>query len=143
MDARQGLPPHDAALIEGLTRVKDSFNSYPLGRPAQAGAIASLQDEAYFQHSRATVMENREKLVAGLEDLGFAVLPSSANFVFARHPAHAGADLAAKLRQQAVLVRHFSGPLVSDYLRITVGTEPQIHRLLTALAHILGRSLPP
>src|SRR3954469_15343320 len=140
---RVGYAIGDAALIEGLTRVKDSFNSYPLGRPAQAGAIASLQDEAYFQHSRATVIENRESLVAGLADLGFAVLPSSANFVFARHPAHAGADLAAKLRQQAVLVRHFSGPRVSDYLRITVGTGQQIHRLLTTLAQILDGRPPP
>jgi histidinol-phosphate aminotransferase len=140
---RVGYAIGDAALIEGLTRVKDSFNSYPLGRPAQAGAIASLQDEAYFQHSRATVIENRGKMVAGLADLGFAVLPSSANFVFGRHPAQAGADLAAKLRQQAVLVRHFSGPRVSDYLRITVGTGQQIHRLLAALAQILDRGLPP
>src|SRR3954453_5811513 len=140
---RVGYAIGNAALIEGLTRVKDSFNSYPLGRPAQAGAIASLQDEAYFQHSRATVIENRGKMVADLADLGFAVLPSSANFVFAHLPAQAGADLAAKLRQQAVLVRHFSDPRVSDYLRITVGTEQQIHRLLAALAQILDRGLPP
>ena len=88
---RVGYAIGDAGLIEALTRVKDSFNSYPLGRPAQAGAIASLEDEAYFQQSRARVIEGRERLNRGLVRLGFEVLPSSANFVFARHPAHEGA----------------------------------------------------
>ena len=89
------------ALIEALTRVKDSFNSYPLGRPAQAGAIASLEDEAYFQQCRARVIAARERMNGGLIRLGFEVLPSSANFAFARHPAHQGATLAAALRQRA------------------------------------------
>ena len=87
---RVGYAIGDAGLIEALTRVKDSFNSYPLGRPAQAGAIASLEDEAYFQQSRARVIEGRERLTRGLVRLGFDVLPSSANFVFARHRSHAG-----------------------------------------------------
>src|SRR2546428_3070106 len=135
---RVGYAIGDADLIEGLTRVKDSFNSYPLGRPAQAGAIASLEDEAYFQQSRARVIEGRERLNRGLVGLGFEVLPSSASFVFARHPAHEGAALAAALRQRAVLVRHFSAPRISDYLRITVGRDEQIDRLLSALSYILG-----
>jgi histidinol-phosphate aminotransferase len=66
------------------------------------------------------------------------VLPSSANFVFARHPAHGGAQLAAALRQRAVIVRHFAAPRIADYLRITVGTDEQIDRLLSALSDILG-----
>jgi histidinol-phosphate aminotransferase len=135
---RIGYAIGDAALIEALTRVKDSFNSYPLGRLAQAGAIASLEDEAWFQRSRAHVIEGRQRLISGLIRLGFEVLPSSANFVFARHPAHAGAMLAAALRQQAVIVRHFSAARISDYLRITVGTDAQIERLLSALSDILG-----
>jgi len=97
---RVGYAIGDADLIEALTRVKDSFNSYPLGRPAQAGAIASLEDEAYFQQSRARVIEGRERLTRGLVRLGFEVLPSSANFVFARHPAHQGEALAAALRER-------------------------------------------
>jgi len=88
--------------------VKDCFNCYPLGRPAQAGAIASLEDDAYFQQSRARMIDGRERLSRGLHRLGFDVLPSSANFVFARHPAHGGPALAAALRQRAVIVRHFS-----------------------------------
>ena len=135
---RVGYAIGDADLIEALNRVKDSFNSYPLGRPAQAGAIASLQDEAWFQQARAAVIASRERLNRGLVQLGFDVLPSSANFVFARHPAHAGAALAAGLRQRAVIVRHFSAPRIADYLRITVGTDGQIDRLLSALSEILG-----
>ena len=135
---RVGYAIGDAELIEGLTRVKDSFNSYPLGRPAQAGAIASLEDEAWFQASRARVIEGRNRLTDGLVRLGFDVLPSSANFVFARHPAHEGAALAAALRQQAVIVRHFASPRISDYLRITVGTDEQIDRLLSALSSIMA-----
>jgi histidinol-phosphate aminotransferase len=135
---RVGYAIGDADLIEALTRVKDSFNSYPLGRPAQAGAIASLEDEAYFQQARARVIEGRERLNSGLVRLGFEVLPSSANFVFARHPAHEGAALAAALRQRAVIVRHFPAPRISDYLRITAGTDGQIDRLLLALSDILS-----
>jgi histidinol-phosphate aminotransferase len=135
---RVGYAIGDADLIEALTRVKDSFNSYPLGRPAQAGAIASLEDEAWFQRTRASVIQGRERLNRGLLQMGFDVLPSSANFVFARHPAHAGGELAAALRQRAVIVRHFSAPRTADYLRITVGTDEQIDRLLSVLSDILG-----
>src|ERR1700720_602563 len=136
---RIGYAIGDTDLIEALTRVKDSFNSYPLGRPAQAGAIASLQDEDFFQKSRARVIEGRERLNRGLVCLGFEVLPSSANFVFAHHPGHEGAALVAALRQRDVIVRHFPAARISDYLRITVGADGQIDRLLSALSHILGR----
>lgn len=135
---RVGYAIGDADLIDALTRVKDSFNSYPLGRPAQAGAIASLEDDAYFQQSRLRVIEGRERLTRGLKEAGFEVLPSLANFVFARHSAHEGSALAAALRQRVVIVRHFSAARISDYLRITVGTDEQIDRLLSALSTILG-----
>jgi histidinol-phosphate aminotransferase len=135
---RVGYAIGDADLIEALTRVKDSFNSYPLGRPAQAGAIASLEDKAYFQASRARVVEGRARLTSGLVRLGFDVLPSSANFVFARHPGQGGATLAAGLRQRAVIVRHFAAPRIENYLRITVGTDAQTDRLLAALSEILN-----
>ncbi|MGY0573342.1 histidinol-phosphate transaminase [Bradyrhizobium sp. RDM12] len=135
---RVGYAIGDADLIDGLTRVKDSFNSYPLGRPAQAGAIASLEDEAHFQQSRVRVIEGRERLSRGLKRAGFEVLPSLANFVFVRHPAHEGAALAAALREHAVIVRHFTAPRISDFLRITVGTDEQIDRLSSALSGILG-----
>ncbi len=134
---RVGYAIGDRDLIEALTRVKDSFNSYPVGRPAQAGAIASLQDEAYFQAGRKRVIDSRERLSTGLVRLGLDVLPSSANFVFTRHPDRDGAALASALRQRAIIVRHFAAPRISDYLRITVGTDAQIDRLLSTLADIL------
>jgi histidinol-phosphate aminotransferase len=135
---RVGYALGDAALIEALVRVKDSFNSYPLGRPAQAGALASIGDESHFQSARASVIAGRAQLSQGLNALGFEVLPSAANFVFARRPGFAGADLAAELRARAVLVRRFDAPRISDFLRITVGAEAQIERLLSALTEILG-----
>ena len=137
---RVGYAIGDAALIQALTRVKDSFNSYPLGRPAQAGAIASVEDDAFFQASRTTVIESRERLTEGLSRLAFVVLPSSANFVFVRHPHRDGAGLAAALRERGVLVRHFARPRISPYLRITVGTDTQSDRLLATLADILSRN---
>jgi histidinol-phosphate aminotransferase len=135
---RVGYAIGDQALIEALTRVKDSFNSYPLGRPAQAGAIAAIQDEAYFQRTRSTIIRNRVRLTATLVRLGFDVLPSSANFVFARHPRHTGQDLSAALRKRAVLVRHFSGSRVSDFIRITIGSEMELDRLTDALVEFLA-----
>jgi histidinol-phosphate aminotransferase len=135
---RVGYAIGDAALIEALTRVKDSFNSYPLGRPAQAGAIAALADEAYFQETRSAIMHNRAGLNASLVKLGFDVLPSSANFVFARHPGHSGQAVSAALRERAVLVRHFPDPPVADFIRITVGSDSELGRLTDALAEFLG-----
>jgi histidinol-phosphate aminotransferase len=135
---RVGYAIGDADLIQALTRVKDSFNSYPLGRPAQAGAMASIQDEAWFQASRTAAIASRERLTDGLADLGFEVLPSQANFVFARHPAHGGATLAQALRDRAILVRRFDAPRIADHLRITVGADAQIDRLLAALTEILA-----
>ena len=137
---RVGYAIGDAGLIAALTRVKDSFNSYPLGRPAQAGAIASIADEAHFQETRAAIMQNRADLTAVLVRLGFEVLPSSANFVFARHPDRSGQALAAGLRERAVLVRHFTAPRISDYLRITIGSTTELTRLTEALREVLTQN---
>lgn len=134
---RVGYALGDAGLIEALTRVKDSFNSYPLGRIAQAGAAASVRDDAYFRESCAKVIANRTTMTRALEGLGFEVLPSSANFVFARHPGHDGALLFKGLRDRAVLVRHFNKPRIADWLRVTVGTEAEIHRLVEAVERVL------
>jgi histidinol-phosphate aminotransferase len=123
-------------LIEALCRVKDSFNSYPLGRVAQAGATASVRDEAYFRESCARVVAGREAMTRELIRLGFVVRPSSANFVFARHAARGGSVFAAAPREHAVLVRHFNKPRTAPYLRITVGTEDNTRRLIAA--DILG-----
>ena len=135
---RVGYAIGNVALIEALTRVKDSFNSYPLGQLAQVGAIASVEDDAHFRASRAAVIATRERMVTGLAELGFEVLPSVANFVFARHPERSGAALAATLRENAILVRHFAQPRISDHLRVSVGTDAQVDRLIEVLGGILG-----
>jgi histidinol-phosphate aminotransferase len=131
---RVGFAVGQRPLIEALERVKDSFNSYPLDCLAIAGAIAAMEDDAWFEETRARIVANREALARALSALGFEVLPSVANFVFARHRSHRGADLAAKLRDRGVLVRHFQKPRIEDFLRITVGTEEQCSRLLTLLS---------
>lgn len=126
-------------LIEGLVRVKDSFNSYPLGRIAQVGAQAAMEDRDWFETTCAKVVASRQKLVSGLEQLGFDVLPSAANFIFARHPGHEGAALTAALRERGIIVRHFRNPArVSPFLRITIGTDEQCAKLVAALQEILG-----
>jgi len=135
---RVGFACGQAHLIEALQRVKNSFNSYPLDRLASAGAIAALEDEAWFAHTRHEVMDIREGLTLQLEDLDFEVLPSQANFLFVRHPAHDAAALAAALRARAVLVRHFDRPRIAQYLRISIGTRDQCSALVDALADILG-----
>lgn len=134
---RVGFAIGQRPLIEALERVKDSFNSYPLGRAAQAGATAAIKDEAWFEATRGKIIASREKLTEDLQKRGFEVLPSQANFVFARHPNHAGQVLAAKLRERAVIVRHFARPRISDFLRITVGTDAECARLIAALDEIL------
>ena len=140
---RVGYALGQAPLIEALERVKNSFNSYPLGRLALAGALASVADEAHFGANCQRVIDTRTWLNDRLEALGFEVLPSAANFVFARHPAHRGADLAAALRQRAVLVRHFAAPRIDAFLRITVGTPEQCAALVAALAEVVERVAAP
>ncbi len=140
---RVGYAIGDAGLIEALIRVKDSFNSYPLDRLAQAGAIAALDDEEHFQRHRRMVIEERDRMSRELSRLGFEVLPSAANFVFARHPARGGAKLASALREQGVLVRHFDKPRIADYLRISVGSRSDTNRLIAALILDLEPPTPP
>ena len=135
---RVGYALGQAPLIEGLNRVKNSFNSYPLDRFAQAGAAAAMEDDAYFAELCAKVAATRRTLVAQLESLGFEVLPSVANFVFARLPGRDGAELAAKLRERAIIVRHFRNPpRIAPFLRITVGTDEQCAGLVDALREIV------
>jgi histidinol-phosphate aminotransferase len=134
---RVGFACGQAPLIEALTRVKNSFNSYPLDRLAVAGAVAALDDEAWFAQTRDAIVDTREGLVLQLEDLGFEVLPSQANFVFARHRSQDAALLAAALRERAVLVRHFRQPRIDAYLRISIGTRAQCSLLVAALDAIL------
>jgi histidinol-phosphate aminotransferase len=130
---RVGYAIADAGLIEALQRVKNSFNSYPLDRLAQVGAIASLDDDSYFQQVCEQVIKNREQLIRGLESIGFQVLPSRANFIFASHPDNSAEEIAGILREKGVIVRHFRQARISNYLRISVGSEVECQALLQAL----------
>ncbi|QBQ95955.1 histidinol-phosphate transaminase [Paraburkholderia pallida] len=135
---RVGFAFGHADLIDALNRVKDSFNSYPLDRLAQAAATAAYEDAEWLESTRRRVMESRERLTASLEALGFKVVPSAANFVFAKHPAHDAAQLAAKLREKEIFVRHFNAPRVNQHLRISIGTDDECATLVEALKVIVG-----
>lgn len=135
---RVGLAVGHPDLIEALERIKDSFNSYPLDRLAIAGAAAAFADRAYFTRTCQLVIDSREALVAALQQQGFEVLPSAANFVFARHPQQDAAALAAGLREHGVIVRHFKQARIAQFLRISIGTPEQNQALLDALAVCLA-----
>jgi histidinol-phosphate aminotransferase len=130
---RVGLAVGHPDLIEALERVKNSFNSYPLDRMAIVGAAAAFDDREYFEQTCKQVIASRETLVEQLEGKGFEVLPSAANFIFARHPQHDAAGLAAKVREQGVIVRHFKQDRIAQFLRITIGTPEQNQALVDAL----------
>ncbi len=133
---RVGLAVGHPDLIEALERVKNSFNSYPLDRMAIVGAAAAFDDREYFESTCQRVIASREALVEQLEGKGFEVLPSAANFIFARHPQHDAAGLAAKVREQGVIVRHFKQARIAQFLRITIGTPEQNQALVDALGDL-------
>jgi histidinol-phosphate aminotransferase len=135
---RVGFAVGHPDLIEGLERVKNSFNSYPLGRLAQAGAIAAIEDQVHLEETSAKVIQTRTKMVEQLGALGFETLPSTANFIFTRHPKHAGAKLYQALRDRGIIVRHFKSARIEEFLRITIGTDEQSNELITALKEILN-----
>ncbi|WP_406820996.1 histidinol-phosphate transaminase [Pseudomonas sp. KnCO4] len=130
---RVGLAVGHPDLIEALERIKNSFNSYPLDRMAIVGAAAAFEDKAYFQATCRKVIDSREALVEQLVGKGFEVLPSAANFIFARHPQQDAAQLSARLREQGVIVRHFKQERIAQFLRITIGTPEMNQALLDAL----------
>jgi histidinol-phosphate aminotransferase len=137
---RVGYALGQVELIEGLHRVKDSFNSYPVDRLASAGAIAAIQDRDYLDNIRRQIVSNREQLISGLSELGFFVLPSATNFVFVRHEHMSAKSLNQELRKVEILVRHFTRPArIEEFLRITVGTEAMVNKLLKSLKLILRR----
>ncbi|MGH8780839.1 histidinol-phosphate transaminase [Paraburkholderia sp.] len=134
---RIGFAFGDPALIDALNRVKDSFNSYPLDRLAQVAARAAYEDDAWFRDTCAKVMATRTRLAAELTALGFDVVPSAANFVFARHRTQDAAVLAANLKEQEIFVRHFNVPRIDQHLRISIGTDAECDVLLGALREML------
>ncbi len=134
---RVGVAMGHRDLIEGLVRVKDSFNSYPLDVLAQRATLASLEDEDYFRESCDKVIASRDRLSAAMTAMGFQVLPSAANFIFASHPQHPARDLFSTLREQGIILRYFDKPRIDNYLRISIGTDEECDILLSALEPLL------
>ena len=134
---RVGFAMGHSALIEALGRVKNSFNSYPLDVIAQRAGLAALEDENYFRLGCQRVMDARGGLVSGLATLGFEVLPSSANFVFASHSQIPARELFDRLRAGGIVVRYFDKPRIDNYLRISIGTDEDNKALLVALKELV------
>ncbi|MEC8163566.1 MAG: histidinol-phosphate transaminase [Pseudomonadota bacterium] len=127
--------PH---LIEALFRVKDSFNSYPIGRLTLQAAVASWKDRAWFEETRNRVIADRERTAGVLRQHGFRVLPSAANFLFVSHDQVTAEDLSNKLRASGILVRHFNRPRIDNWLRISIGTSAECDALLSETNKILN-----
>ena len=134
---RVGLALGQPHLIDALTRIKDSFNSYPLDMLAQYVGAAALLDSAYYDSISRRIMATRERTTRGLVALGFDVLPSSSNFLFASKPGFSAAQLKSHLEQHSIYVRHFNLPRISEYLRISIGTDEQMDALLRCISEYL------
>ena len=125
-------------MIEGLRRIKDSFNSYPLDAVAQRVANEALTDQEWESESQAFIATNRDSLSSDLKALGFRVLPSQANFVFASHSEASGVSLTQALKTDGILVRSWDSDALRAWVRITVGTSEQQQRLIQSLSRILS-----
>ena len=126
------------SLIEALNRIKNSFNSYPIDRLAQISAMSSITDKIYFEENCNRVIEARVYLEAQLKSIGFEVLPSGANFIFTQHKQKSGEDIYDALRQNKILVRYFNSPAkISNFIRITIGTMNQMHKLVSVMREIV------
>lgn len=134
---RIGYALGQPSLIKILNSVKDSFNAYPLDRLATSAAIAALQDNSWFWETQKKIMESRLWLSKKLVSIGWKVLPSDANFIFARHPSRAGHLIQSDLDCKQIMIRRFNSPdRIKDWLRITIGTSGQCEQLFEALREV-------
>lgn len=136
---RVGFAIGSTELIEGLERVKNSFNSYPLAREAIAGATASINDKESFEENRQKIIQSREWASKQLESMEFSVISSHTNFVFAKPPEpHTAEKLYLELKEKNILVRYFNSDRIDQHLRITIGTQDEMQALMTALEEIFA-----
>lgn len=136
---RIGFAMGNPALIQAMTDVKESINSYTMTQESICVGTASLADEEYFQDKLKKVMATREWSKMELEKRGFEVLPSQTNFLFAKHKEVSGQEIFDRLREQKIFVRHFNGERIKEFLRITIGTEEQMKVLMSTLDKILKK----
>lgn len=136
---RVGFAFGSEELIEGLNRIKNSFNSYTIDRLALAGAIAAFADDAYFRETTDSVIRTRDRVAGELAALGFTLTDSKANFVFASYPDKPASSIFQELRDKGVLVRYFAQPRIDEYLRISIGTDEEMDVFLRAVKEIVGK----
>ena len=134
---RIGYALGSETLIATLEAVKNSYNSYTMDAVALAAGEAAVADEAYFQETCCKVVATRERTADALRGLGFVVPPSLTNFLFVTHPDKNASDIFAALRERGIFIRYFKLPRIDNYLRITVGTDEQMDRLIDALRDLL------
>ena len=139
--ARLGYAFGAASLIEDLQKIQYSTNPYNVNRLTMRLGALTVDAEAYYQDKCSQIIQVRQWASEQLEALGFQVLPSQTNFIFAAHPAIAGRSLYEQLKARGVLVRHFSKPRIANYVRITIGTKSQMQILIHAVREILGGCL--
>ncbi len=137
--ARCGYALGNKALIDGLRTVKNSMNSYTVNALTEAVAIAALSDRKYYSSVTDKINAQREETADALRELGFEVLPSSANFIFARHKTISGSEIYFQLKENGVLVRHFKSDRISDFVRITIGTAEEMKTLISEVKKIVKR----
>ena len=136
---RLGFALGQQPLIDALERIKNSFNSYTISRFTQEVACISLADEAYFQWTRQQIMETRDNLIKVLRENDFKVTDSKTNFLWIRKNGFSGEMLYRELRKRAILVRHFSTPAISDYIRVTIGTKEEMEKFTSTLLSIISQ----
>lgn len=136
--ARLGYVIGNEALISDLNRVKYSFNPYNVNTLTQALGVASLEEEEYFQKCCKSIIETRGYFVGELGKLGFHTLDSKSNFIFTKHDQMSGLEVFTQLKERHILVRHFSNPVISDYVRITIGSQEEMEKVVENLKEMVG-----
>ncbi len=136
--ARLGFAMGHEKLIDDLNRVRYSFHPYNVNTLTQAAGAAALEDPRYFEACRKSIIETREWTREQLLSLGFRVLPSSANFLFAAAPGVSGPEYQQRLRERNILIRHFDLPRIRDFNRITIGSREQMEALIQATKELLA-----
>lgn len=137
--ARLGFAFASAALIRDLEKIKYSTNPYNVNRLTQAAGAAAMRENDYYMENCKKIIETRAFTSEKLRELGFTVLPSSANFVFAKHNEVSGEDIYLALKEKGVLVRHFTSERIKDFNRITIGTREEMEKMISLLSEILKK----
>ena len=133
----------DPYLITYLDAVKDSYNSYPMDAVAIRAGAAAIGDREYFEQVRQKIIATRERTAKRLRELGFILPDSSANFLFATHPGKSAEEIFSYLREKGIYIRYFRKPRIDNYLRITIGTDEQMEKMIAELEALFRNSSAP